>query len=51
MAHIYAVGHGSVDIFMHMEENFTLVMDINAMHSCSILIRTLGHEYINTYVG
>ena len=27
MAHIYAVGLGSVDIFMHMEENFTLVMD------------------------
>ena len=36
MAHIYTMGRGSVDVFMHVEENFTLVMD-NAMHSCSVL--------------
>ena len=26
MAHIYTMGRGSVDIFMHVEENFTLIM-------------------------
>ena len=36
MVHIYTMGLGSVDVFMHEEENFTLVVN-NAMRSCSVL--------------